>query len=353
MFSRLVVKLYDKDLVYKKNIPFTQLGSDISFTSAINTGFGQLTLRYQKEVDDTTFEHWDIVKVYDTSQNVVNTVPSWGSYYYTQDDVAIYAGQVVTVNRIITGRDEYLDIECLGIQTLLYRLLYEYSASTSFTRTTDPSTMVKEILDLFPGYFSYTVGTIPNYGSNLSIEFDNIDCYTAIQNIIDATGWIMRFGADWVVYFNERDSTPTEDHTIVFGKHIIELQQREESSELINKVKVEWSSWTAGWINDATSQTAYWIRQKYITNTSLKDSTTATAHGTAYVALYKDPKLNTRIVINDSYDIGTVQAWQVVKVVGDPTVVGSKYVEKLDYSPDKLIVYLDSFESAEKSLSRI
>ncbi len=205
---------------------------------------------------------------------------------------------------------------------------------------------------MFPTYFSYTGVTIPNYWSNLSIEFDNLDGFSAIKKIIDATWWVMRFSADWVVYFNAR-STITSDHTIVFGKHITEIEQREESSQIANKVKVKWSWGITWWTSDTGSQTAYGIREKFISDTSLKDVTTWSAYATAYVAKNKDPKLNSRLAINDSYAIGTILAGHVLKIVGDPVWIGNKYVEKLDYSPDKIIVHLDSYISTEKALSNL
>lgn len=90
-------------------------------------------------------------------------------------------------------RQEYHLVKCYGLQTIMNSTLYEYTALTEFTRTADPSVILKEILDLFPAHFSYTGATIPLYGATVSMDFANESCTSAVKKILEVTGWTIRY----------------------------------------------------------------------------------------------------------------------------------------------------------------
>ena len=70
----------------------------------------------------------------------------------------------------------------------------------------------------------------------MSLEFDNISCMEAVKEVQDATGWLVSYGADGVVYFFEEETSPTIDHKFALGREIIEINDTEKSHELCNRV---------------------------------------------------------------------------------------------------------------------
>jgi len=355
--SNFVIKVFTKSDVFKRTIPRSEIDGDISFTNKLNNGFGELSLRLvgRDETQDTDGSfiqnlwliHWDIIKVIDPEQNIVTD--HWA--YKSVADTPIYAGVVVEVHRVIKERWTYHVVDCLGIQTVLNTLLYEYSASTSFTRTADASDILKEILDLFPDYFSYTGWSIPAYWTSVQIEFDNVSCLTAVKKIIDVTGRWVRYDGDWVVYFFERTVTTT-DHVLNYKDHLKSIVHREDSTDIVNDLTVSYD-WGVVTASDATSQTTYGVRQGYITSSDIKDSTTADEYADTYIAEHKDPKPKIELTVNPTYDFATLKAGQTVRIQWDPTGIGTKYIEKIAFTGEQCTLWLYESESLEGSLYRM
>jgi len=193
-----------------------------------------------------------------THQNETTTLLPFASTYKEVEDVPIYAGIVSLIDRIIKPGAELHKLDVLGLQTIFNYKLYLYSGSTSFTRTADPAVMLKEIIDFYPDYFYYTGGSIPNFGTTLAIQFDNVTCMEAIKKILEATGWYIQRDATGLVTFFERDASPTATHVLDFRRDIVEITKKEDWTTVVNSVKVKRSGGTVT-ANDAGSQATYGV----------------------------------------------------------------------------------------------
>lgn len=170
----------------------------------------------------------------------------------------IYAGIVSLIDRIIKPGAELHKLDVLGLQTIFNYKFYLYSGSTSFTRTADPAVMLKEIIDFYPDYFYYTGGSIPNFGTTLAIQFDNVTCMEAIKKILEATGRYIQRDATGLVTFFERDASPTATHVLDFRRDIVEITKKEDWTTVVNSVKVKRSGGTVT-ASDAGSQATYGV----------------------------------------------------------------------------------------------
>lgn len=356
--SNFVIKVYDKDFVFKRTIPRSEVEWDIAFTSRLNYGFWDVVFKlYGREetqdtdgtpIDNLWVEHWDVIKIIDPDQNVL--VDHWT--YKSVDDVPIYTGLVGGISRVILERDEYHLVKCYGLQTIMNTTLYDNGAGTTFTKTDDPSDILTEILDLFPDHFSYTGVTIPAYWTTVVVDFTNETCTSAVKKLLDITGWKIRFDWDGTVYFFEQVGSPTVDHNLSFGFDVSSLLYEEDSTEIINDVTMQYD-WGTEDADDATSISDYGTRKAYITQTEVKDATTAVEYANAYIAKHKDPRENIKIMVNNRYEFGTIFVGQVVNLRGDPVGVGTKYVEKVEFAGDHATLRLYEAESIERSLGKL
>lgn len=288
-----------------------------------------------------------------THVNETTSLLPFSNYYKSVVDVPIYTGVVNEVRRVIEERSDYHIVGCLWLQVILNHKLYEYLGSTTFTRTADPSVILKEIIDLYPDtHLTYTVWSIPLYWTTVSITFTKSTCFDAVKQLTSVTGWYVRFDADWMVYFFEQVASPTEDHVLRLGYEINSILKVDDSTEIVNDLILAYN-WGTTTATDATSITSYWTREKYISDTTLSNLATADEYASAYIAKYKDPKQNIEINVNNRYAISSIKAWQVVKVLWDPIGIGTKYIQKIAFNTDQIKIRLYENESIEKSLAKL
>lgn len=336
----------DIDKIYAGIQPSATTGITEYLNRATNEGSGTTA-------DDRTANNRDgTITGGVTHKNETTTLLPFASTYKTVEDVPIYAGILSQVDRVIKPGQEVHKLDILGLQTILNYKLYLYSGSTSFTRTADPAVMIKEILDFYPDYFYYDGSSIPNYGTTLSIQFDNVRCFDAIKTILDTTGRSIQRDADGLVTFFNQSASPTADHVLDFRKDIVEITKKEDRTEVVNSVKVKRASGTVT-ASDAASQALYGVLEAYVDASKLNNSTTANAFASAYIVKYKNPKAKIAIEVNSNYDIGSIKPGNAIKLQGDPTSIGTRYIDKLEFTPSSLKIWLDDLDSLEKSLASL
>lgn len=114
-----ILKVYDKDMVFKRTLPRKEVDGDIRFTSALNSGFGALPLAVvgRDETQDTDgtridnlgLTYGDVIKVIDPEKNVVQEFIYRGEYY-TFDGVndhvisnATHSANLTTTTHVIVS----------------------------------------------------------------------------------------------------------------------------------------------------------------------------------------------------------------------------------------------------------
>lgn len=93
------------------------------------------------------------------------------------------------------------------------------------------------------------------------------------------------------------------------------LELEEWSNDLVNSVIVEYKTGVIAPVEDATSKTAYGTLDKYIYDTAIANSATATERATAELESFKNPELSIKIVVNDTYDIDSLHVGDVVTIL--------------------------------------
>ena len=375
MDSNYIIKVFDKDSVFKRTVSWKNINGDIRFTSVINSWFSSMSLTIQnkresviKETVDTgggnyyqTAEYWsnigiehgDIIKIVDPNKNIATKVDTGGGdFYVSVQDQPIYSWIVIEISHNILSNWESHNIEVIGIQSYLNYVLYTNWSSNSFTKNADPSDILKEIIDLVP-YLSYTGSSIETYWSSLSIEFDNLSCMESVKQVIDTTGRLISYDADWVVYFYEEEASPTPDHKFALGREIVEVNDSLKSHELYNSIilhhKNAWA-WHDHLYEDLTSQSTYWVREKYIEKLSIENEDTADIFASAYFSRYAYPIQELSVSISNKYDISSVKVGDTVKINWYYNATKVYYIYKLDFTPSIIRLQLNEKQSLEKTL---
>lgn len=337
------IKVYEIDWSYKTTISPSQVMNDLTFSANINWWQWQLSVSLDIAFDNTTFDLTDVVEVYEIDASNKN----WR---------LIYTWYVTQLQRQYSNKWEYVSLVCVWLYAMLANL-YFYSSAYKFTLNQAPDQTIKDILDYFNtvytwSRFSYSWGWISAYGSSINIEFDHTKCTDAISNTQKATtDFYFYIDKDGQAIYKTKTFS-TVDHNFTIWKDVDDLKANENVENVVNKYMLAYGSGTSAWpYTDATSQATYWVREKYELISNIKDLASANNYWNKYIAQYKDHKREIVLTINNNYDIESIRPWQFVKVNNTDYSIDWLQIQKIQYSQDKVIVYLDNYSTLSQALS--
>ena len=305
--KQYIIKLYDWNLNFLKVISPSIITNDISITETINAGQGQFKLNLNLPIDTDYFNNARYCKVY-MNDNTWRT------------DLLIYSGYISQIKRLFSNNSENLQVVFLSIYSLLDDVILRRNWDATFSRTADPSVIVKEIIDYFstiyPWILSYTNDSIQTYWKNITIKFDGITCQKALKNLVDWLDYYLFIGADWIVKYKPKPSIST--HAFTYWKDVVNLTIPENLEKIYNAVQViyeiNWEKNETTIAEDATSINEYWYKEYLIKRSDLEDLASAEEYRDKYLQENKDPKKDITITINTLYDIENIHPWETIKV---------------------------------------
>jgi hypothetical protein len=59
------------------------------------------------------------------------------------------------------------------------------------------------------------------------------------------------------------------------------------------------------------------------------------------------------IYVNNKYNLSSIKPGDVVKVLGDPTNIGTKYIKKVKYQPDSVVLELYDSEGVNDEIKKL
>ena len=306
--KQYIVKLYDQNMNFLKIIPAWIITKDIKFQETINAGQGELTITVNLPIDTNYFENAMFVKVY------VNNA-QW------MTDRLIYTWQITQIQREFSNNQENISIVCLSLRALLDNvILRNGSGDATFSKTGDPADIIKFIVDYFssvyPWLVSYTNDSIQTYWSTITIQFDAISCQKAIKNLVNWLNYYSFVGADGVVEYKPKPTTPT--HLLTYWKDIVELTVPTNTENIKNVVQVQYSidnvDYFTSIATDQASVDEYMHKEIVVHRQDLKDETSAELYRDEYLQQNKDAKQDISIVVNSLFDLEDLHPWQTVKI---------------------------------------
>lgn len=346
MQKSFTVKVYSLAGAYIETINPEAIKNDISFSSRINGGQGELVLDLDLPLDDfgegSTIDYMNFVRIYEA--DAVNSATPR----------LIYTGFISAYKPYFKGGNQGVRVVCLGLVSLLALACYKDGAAYSVTQSAvDPAAIAQAIVTHFqaaypgtPEWITYTGGSIDTVGTNVSYVFQNLKWADALQKTLELAGggrW-WHIGADGVLYFKAKPGTAT--HTFTLGKDLHEGEVEKNSEKIVNQFRVIRSGGTALDYSDATSQSAYGIREPAPeTDSNITDATTQNQRGDGEIADGKDPKVRGQYVINANYDLESIKPGDTCSVRnvkgGSTTFPDNMQITGVSYGPDFVTLDLE------------
>ena len=336
------VKIYDKDLVFKRTINNKILTSAISIQKAVGFGDGRYTIE--------TSEAIEVAKIFDASTADTTTEYTADSTtFYTADETnggEYEIGDIVKVieesisggvcvffwaveNVIVAHWDgaKVVSIETVGVASVLSKLRHEETGGNyEFTVNQDPSTTITDLLVTADNEYWYfdPIG-IASYGSSLSIDVKNDSLMDTIKAISKETGRVFYVGSNGEVVF-EAKGTGDEHVLSIWGDaHEVYIERR---GDFYNSCRVVYNNEASETTyQDAESIATHWLRQSpVIINDDITTLAAATERakqeinaGYSVVGVVVSPSyIYENINLNDTIKITwlpfTIEALRVVSI---------------------------------------
>lgn len=148
---------------------------------------------------------------------------------------------LINFKKVTKGSSEYIDLEIVGMQAIMKFAVYESGGAKTFNKMADPVSIINEIVS----YVNTTRGrTVFNplsgsYGTNVNIDFDDVDCLSALTKVVQNTANFIDFLPNGNVVFDTVDES-VADHKLTFGTHASEMIREFDGISMSNDLTVDY-----------------------------------------------------------------------------------------------------------------
>lgn len=346
-------KLYNKANTFKKVINPNIIQSDISFNAQKNWWQGDLSISLNWF--DSTIKHSDIIRVFYSSKIVKNKL--------------LYTGYIEEIEQLLDNWERTL-ITAIWLWSYLTKILFQSWWLRTFTLNKPASEIITDIANYIttinPLIWAWTIETTI---WDVSIAFDNEDCFRAIEKIVNLTpDYYFYIDENWKINFKENTEIP--DYFITFQKDL-QSYENNATATIFNKLYLTYDWWSKTY-EDTASINEYWIFEKEITDFTIKNLTTADKFALQYFEENAQPKQsrslqinrqfkwykseiilmwNTEILwgnetltftweINTEYWFEIIQPWEYIRILNFKEEIVWQ-IEKLDFKKDYIKLILN------------
>jgi len=320
----LLIKVYDSTFTtLLETIKGDLILWDITFTWNVNWWLGNTTIQIWKEITNTDYNLWNIIKIVKYDDNNKN----WAD---------LYLWYVVKIWRTQTTSRQYIELSCLGIASVLT----EKGIGKAYANK--PAGQIIREMITWIAWLNFDITTIPDWPNmwTWTVNWTIAQCITTICESINRKWFVDGNGT---VFFFQKPTTPT--HYFTNRKDVESIEIKEDMQEMVNTVYmvsadlIQNSSYS-----DAVSVATYWTKY-YTEQTRIYWQTALDLYAQNYVNARKDPKKETTIVVNRQYPIETIKPWDTIKIRNFEYAFDNIEIIKIQYTQDKCILYLDRYIS--------
>lgn len=312
------IMIYNIDWVYRNSINPNDILNEVSFTSNLDWWFWQLSIKTTYELTNTDYHGGEFVKVVLFDENH----KSWLQIYYW------FVSKII---KEVEASRQFTTLVCLWVNSLLNNILY---TNGSYTKT--PSEMISDVLTLFwNNYNCISAGEIDSSDittQNYNRQYAN--CFDIIKSI---AWWTWKhFLVDW--YWKLNYFTTWENHLLHLHKDVERIEITDTIEDVVNDYFLARNWWTVSEYQDATSQSTFWKKMEYESNSQLNSSTTQDQYWNQYIADNKNVKETMTITLNTNYSFEDIKPWDTITVLNAWIVIDNKVVNKISYKPDQCVL---------------
>lgn len=347
------IKLYSRTKVFKKVINPSIIKNRISFSANINWGQGMCRLQLDTLITNTDYIIGDIIEVYGSNSGSL---------------ILIYTWYISEINRNVTDYEE-IELVCRGLASLFTSLVYSEAGDTTIVFNDDPFTSVWLVKDYINTHYNLFSLSWELFGSNINYDTNNSTCFNIIKDLAETIDYYF-YVNNYEIEFKPKPTEATRTFTLV--KDIVELRVDLDDTELVNRVIMHYNWWAAqDIVEDVTSQWIYWLREKYISLSNIKNKVSADEYGASYLAQYGTPIQRIKMQVNLNYntwllpidswgeietlwpidfigirDIMQVRPWEMCKIRNiKQTLSDTLLITKIDYNQETITIHLDKVEN--------
>jgi len=289
---------------YIKTINPDTIDSSISFTAQQNAWQGEMRLLIVENFENNDYVFGDIIRLY-----VFSDLVQWH---------LIYTGYIESINQSATT-NEQIEIRLLWVATLLKSFFYRVGASRTFNKTDTPLNILTQILANFntDSWLSFAIDDSFATPTSINIDFNFKSCYDAIVEVMWFVDWYWYIDQNYKLQLRQYETK----HSLTYGKNISKLDIS-SNINIFNRLYLNYIGWPKTY-NDVASQTAYWIREKTITNNDIKNTATADGFATQWLSDNANPNKTTTLDLTDQYE----GSWDSVRDDTDVWVDGDYWLD--------------------------
>lgn len=351
-------KHYLKNGDFAKVIDEKTIMSNVSFSDGINWPQGRLSISLNIKWENLDFEVGDYIKVFCINE-------------YFKSGYQIYYGYIREIGKEATTSENVV-LQCYGVGALLNNVLYYSWSQYNFSQNITIKEHIDNILDYFDTLYPWIIQkwTIEDYAGNVDIEYDYNSCLSSLKQVTELKSESAFWYVDRLGFFHFKDFGDSPIKKATFQKDIQELTEKGEI-EIVNKLILEYDGGSLETYSDSASITKYGLYEKKITDTTIKNITTADIFWFEYIEKYKEITPQVDIVLNDEFvnldvmlwddsdywdDTGywievsgenkfeAIEVWDIIKVLNRKWEITGR-INKKNYTRDRLKLELGKTEN--------
>lgn len=216
--------------IYDSSGNFLRSWNDVEFSGFVwkmNGGYGEMTIKIPRTFFDFN-EGGDIA-----FNNKVDV------YISDYEDISkkVYSGYISRYTSYMDGKKENIEVICLGYQTKLNNLVvYDGNNTTIDYNLTDPTNVIKDILDKVDSDIAYDTTSMSDTGLSTTYQLIQNTAYEGIKRMTELSPayWYWYTDADNIFHF-ESKSTETQ-HVLKVGLAIESISLTKSIENIVNEV---------------------------------------------------------------------------------------------------------------------
>lgn len=312
------IMTYNIDWSYKATINPNDILNEINFTSNLDWWLWQLSIKTTYEMTNTDYHGGEFVKVVLFDDNH----KEWIQIYYW------YISQIV---KEVESSRQFTTFVCLWVNSLLNNILY-----TNWAYTKTPSEMITDVLTLFWTNYScieaWSIDDTDTTTQNYNRQYQS--CFNIIKSVCE---WSWKhFFVDWEWKLNY--FWTWTNHLLHLHYDIESMQITDTIEEVVNDYFLARNWWTVAEYQDATSQTVFWKKTKYESNSELNSANTQNQYWNQYITDNKNLKETMTITLNTNFPFEDIKPWDTITVLNAWIEIDNKVVNKISYKPDQCVL---------------
>lgn len=337
------LKLYDKSWRYKKTISSKKITSDITFSEELNGWQWELVLEI---IDNPNFYSVsDIVEIREVDEENKSVTPTYTGII---EEYTIWEYEYNTT----------ISIQLLWLFTALNDILFKQSWGTKFTLTGTAGNLIQTILNSFNGDYGNLINDTQNIRdklfrsvidtswSNITLEFDGINCLDAIKKVLENTEFKFYIGADWIC----RIFKTWNEKRLTIWRQVFSVNRRIHKADMVNYFFYKWKNETRIY-QDQNSIWKYWKKELLETLASW-DTATLDVKGSKKIQDYSNPRNNITVNMLPQQSQSIIP-WDMLYVNNTNFPIEDKQITKITKNKDEWIIEIGDFISLGNAIKKL